>query len=74
MVPSKLIATLAPYTSAALKDRFQLLLKGARSISIRYDEVKDWNVIEALIRHEGNGILFYEGEEWFLLELGRVSL
>lgn len=64
----QLALALGPFVSYNAKQRLARLMKGAMSIDLRYDEVRDWSVIEKLIERVDE-VHFFDGEEWFLIEL-----
>ena len=68
MTGRQLALALAPYLTYNTKVKLARLMQGAMSIALRYDEVKDWSVIEKLIARVDE-VHFFDGEEWFLLGL-----
>ncbi len=68
MTGRQLALALGPYVVHNVKPKLARLMQGAMSIALRYDEVKDWSVIEKLIERVDE-VHFFDGEEWFLLGL-----
>lgn len=68
MTPRALARALGPYVGHNVRPRLALLMQGSYSISLRYDEIRDWSVIEKLIANVDEVHLF-DGEEWFTLTL-----
>ncbi len=64
----QLALALGPYLTYNAKVKLRPLMQGEMSIALRYDEVKDWSVIEKLIARVDE-VNFFDGEEWFLLTL-----
>ena len=72
MTGRQLALALGPFLTYNAKPKLGSLMKGAMSIALRYDEVKDWGVIEKLIARIDE-VHFFDGEEWFLLGLEDTS-
>lgn len=68
MTPRALARALGPYVGHNARPRLALLMKGNHSISLRYDEVRDWSVIGKLTARVDE-VHFFDGEEWFMLAL-----
>ncbi len=68
MTPRALARALGPYVGHNVRPRLALLMKGNHSISLRYDEIRDWSVVKKLIAREDEVHLF-DGEERFMLAL-----
>ncbi len=68
MTGRQLALALGPFVGYNVKQRLARLMQGAMSIALRYDEVKDWSVIEKLIERVDE-VHFFDGEEWFLIGL-----
>ncbi len=68
MTPHALARALGPYVSPVVKPKLAALMRGSHSIALRYDWVRDWDVIENLIANVDE-VHFFDGEEWFLLAL-----
>ncbi len=68
MTGRELALALGPHLTYNGKQKLARLMQGAMSIALRYDEVKDWSVIEKLIARVDE-VNFFDGEEWFLLGL-----
>ncbi len=68
MTGRELALALGPFLTYNAKHKLAPLMRGAMSIALRYDEVKDWSVIEKLIERVDE-VHFFDGEEWFLLGL-----
>ena len=72
MTGRELALALGPHVVYNVKDKLARLMQGAMSIALRYDDVKDWSVIEKLIARVDE-VHFFDGEEWFLLGLEDIG-
>ncbi len=72
MTGRQLALALGPHVGYNVKHKLARLMQGAMSIALRYDEVKDWGVIEKLIERVDE-VHFFDGEEWFLLGLEDIQ-
>lgn len=67
-----LAGLLGPLVGPAARERIRALAMGQSTlVSLRYDEIRDWKLMNKLTADHAEELELFDGEEWFTLEIRR---
>lgn len=66
MTGPDLLQALTPLVGVAGRERLRTLRTG-ESVTLRYDHIKDWDALGAIMMRHEDELKLFDGQEWFTL-------